>query len=141
MRASMSLAMPPEIAICAPQRFVGLSDDSRDLAPMRVAAGQKQAMVSDAGITSPPPASVRTRAVFGGFGDIAALQRELHGLKLTRVVERHGRRPAVVAIMKLNRDFRGVFALVDELGGFSIVSIYVVFRLSNSSSHNAGSGL
>ncbi len=54
-------------------------------------------------------------AVFGGFGDIAALQREPHGLKLTRVVERHSRRPAVVAIMKLDRDFRGVFALVDEL--------------------------
>ena len=45
MRASMSLAMPREIAIPRYSKIlVGLSDDSGDLVPMHVAEGKKQAI-------------------------------------------------------------------------------------------------
>jgi hypothetical protein len=52
-------------------------------------------------------------SVFGRFGSVAALQREADGVELFCVFKRHGRRPALVAVVELDRHFSSVFAFMD----------------------------
>lgn len=72
-----------------------------------------------------------------GFGDIATAQREPDGVELARVVSRHRGRPAVIAIVKLDRNFGGVFAFVDQLDG---CLGHRLLRRLKSLSHKLGSG-
>ena len=72
-----------------------------------------------AAVTSPRPASVQTR------GRISRLrrrcQRARRGGRLRACARRRPtiRRPAIVAVMQFDRDLGGVFAFVDQFGGFS----------------------
>ena len=57
--------------------------------------------VGGAPITSPPPASVRTPAVFGRFRNVAAAECKTSRFEFFGIIERHCRGPAFVAVVKL----------------------------------------
>src|SRR5690348_17352361 len=76
-------------------------------------------------------------AIFGGFGDIAAAQRKAHRVELANIVRRQIGRPSRVVLDQVDRNFSGVFALVDV---FAALADHRINRCLKSSSHWVGSG-
>ncbi len=58
-------------------------------------------------------------AMFRGLGHVAAAKREQDGFEPASVGDRHGRRPAFAAVMKVDFDLGGVSAFVNKPNAFA----------------------